>query len=399
MPLTDVAIRQAKPRLKPFRLFDERGLYLEISPGGGKWWRLKFRFGGKEKRLSLGVYPDVGLREARERRDEARKLLARGVDPSLNRKARKQAREDEVDNTFEVLAREWHSENAHTWSTEHRDDILRRLARNIFPWIGKRPIGDITAPELLPVIQRIASRGALETAHRALGTCGQIFRYSVVTGRAQRDVAADLRGALPPTVVKHLAAPTDPKHLGELLRVTETYKGTLITRCALRLAPLVFTRPGELRKAEWQHIDLEAAEWRFQASKSGPPHIVPLSIQALAILKELQPLTGDGPYVFEGARSKTRPMSENTVNSAFRRLDISEEELCGHGFRASARTILEEVLEFRSDIIEHQLAHKVKDPNGRAYNRTTHLPERRRMMQAWADYLDQIKSKPTQESP
>jgi integrase len=391
MPLTDVKIRQAKPGPKAIKLSDERGLYLEVAPSGGKWWRLKYRFGGKEKRLSLGVYPDVGLKEARERRDEARKLLAEGIDPSLHRKAIRQAREDEAENTFEVVAREWHAKNAHTWVVEHRDGLLRRLDRDIFPWIGKRPIADITPPELLTVIRRIESRGALETSHRALSTCGQVFRYAVATGRAQRDVAADLRGALPPPEVKHLAATTDPKRLSELLRVVDTYQGTLATRCALRLAPLVFVRPGELRQAEWVDVDLEAAEWRFQASKGGPPHIVPLSTQALVVLKELQPLTGKGRYVFPGARSSARPMSENTVNAALRRLDIPKEELCGHGFRAAARTILDEVLGFRPDIIEHQLAHKVKDPNGRAYNRTAHLPERRKMMQKWADYLDQIK--------
>ncbi|WP_306590613.1 integrase arm-type DNA-binding domain-containing protein [Geothrix sp. 21YS21S-4] len=391
MPLTDVKIRQAKPGPKPIKLSDERGLYLEVAPGGGKWWRLKYRFEGKEKRLSLGIYPDVGLKEARERRDEARKLLADGVDPSLHRKAIRQAREDEAENTFEVVAREWHAKNAHTWVAEHRDGLLRRLDRDIFPWIGKRPVGDITAPELLAVIRRIEARGALETAHRALSTCGQVFRYAIATGRAQRDVAADLQGALPRPQVKHLASTTDPGRLGELLRTVDTYQGTLATRCALRLAPLTFVRPGELRTAEWAAMDLEAAEWRFQASKGGPPHIVPLSTQAMAILKELQPLTGKGRYVFPGARSSARPMSENTVNAALRRLDIPKEELCGHGFRAAARTILDEVLGFRPDIIEHQLAHKVKDPNGRAYNRTAHLPERRKMMQLWADYFDQIK--------
>ena len=391
MPLTDVKIRQAKPGPKPMRLWDAGGLYLEVAPSGGKRWRLKFRFEGKEKRLSLGVYPDVGLKEARERRDAERKLLTERIDPSVHRKAHKQTREGQAENTFEVVAREWHTKNAHTWKPDHRDGLLRRFIRDIFPWIGNRPIADITAHELLAVIQRIASRGALETAHRALGTVGQVFRYAVATSRASRNVAADLRGALPPPLVKHLAAITDPKRLVEILRVVDTYQGTLTTRCALRLAPLMFVRPGELRQAEWSHIDLEAAEWRFKASKNGPHHIVPLCAQAVAILKELQPLTGKGRYVFQGARSSARPMSENTVNAALRRLDIPKEEMCGHGFRAAARTILDEVLGLRPDIIEHQLAHVVKDPNGRAYNRTAHLPERQKMMQQWADYLDQLK--------
>jgi integrase len=391
MSLTDVAIRQAKPGPKPIKLYDERGLYLEVAPGGGKWWRLKFRIEGKEKRLSLGVYPDVGLKEARERRDAARKLIAEGVDLSAHRKAQKRTRKDKAANSFEVVAREWHTKNAHTWVAEHRDGLLRRFERDLFPWLGKRPIGDITAPELLTVIQRIEARGALETAHRALSTCGQVFRYGIATSRAQRDVAADLRDALPPTEVKHLASTTDPKRLAELLCAIDTYQGTLTTRCALRLAPLLFVRPGELRKAEWPQIDLDEAEWRFQASKGGPQHLVPLSNQAVALLKELRPLTGEGHFVFPGARSSERPMSENTVNAALRRLDIPKEEMCGHGFRAAARTILDEVLGFRPDFIEHQLAHVVKDPNGRAYNRTAHLVERRKMMQAWADYLDELK--------
>ncbi len=290
------------------------------------------------------------------------------------------------------MAREWHTKNAHTWVPEHRDGLLRRFIRDIFPWIGNRPIADITAHELLAVIQRIESRGVLETAHRALSTCGQVFRYAVATSRASRNVAIDLRGALPPTQVKHLASITDPKRLAEILRLLDIYHGTLTVRCALRLAPLVFVRPGELRHAEWSHIDLEAAEWRFKASKRGPQHIVPLSTQAVALLRELQPLTGKGRLVFAGARSSERPMSENTINIALRLLDISKEEMCGHGFRAAARTILDEVLGIRPDFIEHQLAHVVKDPNGRAYNRTAHLLERQKMMQRWADYLDQLKA-------
>jgi len=392
MSLTDTAVQKAKPGLKPIKLYDEHGLYLEVAPSGGKWWRLKFRFGGKEKRLSLGVYPTVSLKKARERRDAARELLDRGVDPSAHRKAQKQATADRATNSFEVVAREWHAKRTVNLNDEYGDNILKRLENDIFPWIGGRPVCDLTPPELLTTIRRIENRGAVETAHRILSLCGQVFRYAVATGRAQWDVAAPLRGALRPTKGKHLSAITKPKQIAEMLRLIDGYQGTLTVRCALRFAPLVFVRPGEMRQAKWVDFDLDAAQWEFQASKNGPELIVPLSNQALAILKELQPLTGKGGYVFPGARSDTRPMSENTVNAALRRLDIPKEEMCGHGFRAVARTVLDEVLKFRVDFIEHQLAHAVKDPNGRAYNRTEFLPERRKMMQQWADYLDGLKA-------
>ncbi|MCP5421253.1 MAG: integrase arm-type DNA-binding domain-containing protein [Gammaproteobacteria bacterium] len=391
MPLTDVTIRNAKPGEKTVKLFDERGLYLEISPTGGQWWRFKYRFDGKEKRLALGVYPDVTLKDARDRRDAARKLLADGIDPSENRKAQKSARADRAANSFEVVAREWFAKYSATWAANHGDRIIRRFERDIFPWIGGRPIAEITAPELLTAIRRIESRGALETAHRALGNCGQVFRYAVATGRAERDPSGDLRGALLPVRGEHFAATTEPKRVAAILRAMDGYHGTLTVRCALRLAPLVFVRPGELRKAEWADIDLDAAEWRYTVTKTNTPHIVPLSKQAVAILRELQPLTGRGCFVFPGARSSGRPMSDNAILAALRRMGIDKEEMSGHGFRAVARTILAEVLGVRPDYIEHQLAHAVRDPNGRAYNRTAHLPERRKMMQQWADYLDKLK--------
>lgn len=287
MSLTDTAIRNAKPGVKPIKLFDERGLYLEISPAGGKWWRLKYRFASKEKRLSLGVYPDVSLKAARDRRDAARKLLADGIDPSENRKAVKAARAERSVNSFEVVAREWFAKHSPNWAANHADRIIRRFERDIFPWIGGRPIAEVTAPELLTVISRIENRGALETAHRALGNCGQVFRYAIATGRAERDPSNDLRGALPPVKEQHFAAVTDPTQVAEVLRAIEGYEGTLTVRCALlRLAPLVFVRPGELRHAEWADIDLDAAEWRFTVSKTKTPHIVPLSHQAVAILRE-----------------------------------------------------------------------------------------------------------------
>ncbi len=394
MPLTDVAIRRAQLSKKSRKMFDGRGLYLEVSPRGGKWWRVKYRFEGKDKRISLGVYPDVSLKEARRRCEDARRLLAGGVDPSAHRQAQKAAKAQRDSNTFEAVAREWFTKQAPIWATSHSSLIMSRLQRNIFPWLGGNPIADINASQLLEVVRRIEQRGVLETAHRVLQNCGQVFRYAVATGRAERDLSADLRGALSPVKKKHFAALTDPKKVGPLLRVLDGYEGSLIVRCALRLAPLVFVRPGELRRAEWSDIDLEAAEWRFTVTKTETSHLVPLSRQAVEVLRELYPLTGHGRFVFPSGRTPRgdRPMSENAVLAALRRLDIGKEEMSGHGFRAMARTLLDEVLGFRPDYIEHQLAHVVRDPLGRAYNRTAHLPERRKMMQAWADYLDQLKS-------
>ena len=403
MPLTEIAIRNAKAIEKPFKLFDEKGLFLLVTPGGGKWWRLKYRFGGKAKTLSLGTYPDVPLAGrknkqssewidgARDKRDNARRLLANGINPSDVRKSVKAAGADRAANSFEMTAREWFLKYSPTWASNHAGRIIRRFERDIFPWIGARPVAEITPQELLTVLRRIEKRGALETAHRALSNCGQVFRYAISSGRAERDPAGNLRGALPPCKGEHLAAITEPKQVAELLRAIEGYQGTLTVRCAMRLAPLVFVRPGELRKAEWADIDLESAEWRFTVTKTGTSHIVPLSSQAIEILRELQPLTGGGRFVFPGVRTSSRPMSDNAVLAALRRMGIGKDEMSGHGFRAMARTILDEVLGIRPDFIEHQLAHAVRDPNGRAYNRTAHLAERRKMMQGWADYLEKLK--------
>ena len=395
MPLTDPAIRNAKPKDKPFKLYDEDGLFLLVTPTGGKWWRFRYQYDDKAKLLSLGVYPEVSMKKARDRRDEARDLLAAGIDPSANRKAEKAADKAEkagqAPNSFEVVAREWYAKYSTTWAKDHGNRIIRRFERDLFPWIGKSTIAEIKAPDLLSVVRRIESRGALETAHRALANCGQVFRYGIATGRCERDPSGDLRGALPPVKGEHFAAVTDPARLGDILRALEGYEGTLTVRCALRLAPLVFVRPGELRKAQWADIDLDNAEWRYTVTKTNTPHIVPLARQAVEILRELQPLTGRGPFVFAGARSIKRPMSDNAILAAMRRTGISKEEMSGHGFRAVARTILDEVLGVRPDYIEHQLAHAVRDTNGRAYNRTAHLPERRKMMQQWADYLDRLK--------
>lgn len=397
MPLTDTAIRAVKPADKTKRMFDGGGLYLEVSPAGGKWWRLKYRFGGKEKRLSFGVYPEVSLKDARARRDEARKLLAAGVDPMEHKKAEKASSQINGANSFEVISREWFDRNSATWVPSHADRIIRRLERDIFPWIGGHPIATITAPQLLDAVGRIEQRGAAETAHRALQNCGQVFRYAVATGRAERDPTGDLRGALAPVKGSHFAAVTEPDKLAGILRALDGYEGTMVVRCALQLAPLVFVRPGELRHAEWSDIDLDAAEWRFLVTKTQTQHIVPLSAQAVAILSELMPLTARGRYVFPSARHRKgdRPMSDNTVLAALRRMGIAKEEMSGHGFRAAARTILDEVLGFPPHLIEHQLAHAVRDPLGRAYNRTAHLPERRAMMQVWADYLEGLKTEST----
>lgn len=392
MPLSDVAIRTAKPREKPYKLADGGGMYLEVAPSGGKWWRLKYRFDGKEKRLSLGTYPEVGLKEARVKREDLRRLLAAGVDPGENRRAAKAARAEALANSFEVVAREWFAKYSPRWAPSHADKLIQRLERDIFPWLGSRPIADLTAADLLETLQRIEDRGALETAHRAKQNCSQVFRYAVATRRAERDPTVDLKGALPPVVRTHFAAITDPKKAGDMLRKLDTYKGHFVTRCALALAPLLFVRPGELRAAEWADIDLEAGEWRYLVTKTTTQHVVPLARQAVEVLRELQALTGDGRYVFPGTRTSTKPMSAAAISAALKRLGIPSTEMTPHGFRAMARTIMDEELKVRPDYLEHQLAHAVKDPNGRAYNRTAHLPERKKMMQQWADYLDSLKA-------
>jgi len=392
MRLTATAIRNAKPGHKSVRMFDGGGLYLEISPRGGKWWRLKYRFDGKEKRISFGVFPDVGLKVARERRDAARKLLAEGIDPGAERKARKDARVDQLANSFESIAREWFGKFSVRWAPAYGAKVIGCLERDVFPWLGALPVRDISAPTLLGVLRRIESRGALDTAHFAREKCGQIFRYAVATGRGDRDPSADLKGALPPTKTVHHASITDPKAIGDLLRAIDGYCGTLIARNALRLAPLVFVRPGELRHADWSEIDLGAAEWRIPAEKMKmrSPHVVPLSTQAVEILEELFPLTGPTGFVFPSVRSRKRPMSENTVNAALRRLGYTKEQMTGHGFRSMASTLLNEQ-GWNRDAIERQLAHAERNSIRAAYNYAEHLPERRRMMQAWADYLDGLR--------
>lgn len=392
LPLTDREISSAKPKEKQYALFDGKGLLLLVMPQGGKLWRFKYSFSGKQRLLSMGPYPEVSLANARERRDAARKQIVNGIDPGAARKAQKQVITDATE-TFEVIAREWHSKFSPNLSTGHATKLMSALQRDLFPWLGLRPIKDLKAFELLKTLRRIEERGALETAHRMRGLLGQIFRYAVATGRAERDPAVDLRGALPQPNERHLSAITDPKEVAHLLRAIGGYDGFFIVRCALRLAPMFFVRPGELRHAEWSEFDLDEASWNIPGSKMKmkEAHLVPLSRQAVEILKELQPLTGSGRFLFPSARSFSRPMSENTVNAALRRMGYTKDVMTGHGFRAMARTILDEVLLQRPELIEHQLAHAVRDPLGRAYNRTAHLTERRAMMQKWADYLDGLR--------
>lgn len=302
MALTDTAVRNVKPSERTTKHFDGGGLFLEVTPQGSKRWRLKYRYLGKEKLLSLGLYPEIKLKDARDRRDELRKQLANGIDPSLHRKITKQSRLEKAGNTFEVVAREFHNQHSARWTESHSRRILKRLEQDLFPWIGSRPVAELTTVEILSCLRRIEKRGAHETAHRALQKCGQILRYAVVTGRAARDITVDLRGALAPVQEKHLPAITDPKKVGELLNAIDSFEGTFVVQSALKLAPLVFVRPGELRTAKWKDIDLEAKEWRYHVSKTKSEHIVPLSSQAIAILKELHPLTGAGEFVFPSAR-------------------------------------------------------------------------------------------------
>lgn len=395
MPLTGTAIRNAKPKEKQYKLSDEKGLYLLVKKAG-KYFRFDYRYAGKRKTLALGVYPNVRLAEAREKRDNARKLLQNDIDPAQYKKETKIMQKEQAANSFEAVAREWFTKNKHIWTEGHSRTIIRRLELNIFPWLGTRPVASITAPELLAVLRRIEDRGAIETAHRVKQICGQVFRYTIATGRGDRDPSADLRGALPPAKPKRMSTITDPKQIGELLRAIDGYEGHLITKCALRLAPLVFLRPGELRQAEWQEINFEKAEWKIPAEKMKMriPHITPLSTQSVEILKEIEPLTGRGRYVFPSLRTTERPMNNNTVLAALRRLGYAKEEMSGHGFRAMASTVLHEQ-GWPSDIIERQLAHAERNSIKAAYNHAQHLPERRRMMQAWADYLDKLKGERT----
>ena len=406
------AIKTAVETGKSRRISDGAGLYLDARPTGGGWWRFRFFVGGKENMLSLGVYPDVSLKQAREKRDEARQVRAAGIDPSVKRKVDKKLKATKaeaarlsaaglpVPGTFEHAAREWHARMTPSWSPTHTVKVLAVLVNDLFPYIGTRNLADLTPPELLTHVRRIEARGAAETAYRAIGYAGAVFRHGVQSGYCTSDPTRDLKGAIVLPVVSHRAAVTEPKKLGELLRAIAGYQGTPVVRAALALAPLVFLRPGELRQAEWSEFDLEAAVWtvpaarmkgRLKAKKNGPAHFVPLAPQAIAILKDLQPLTGAGRYVFPSPLTGERPMSENGVLSALRRLGFEKDEVSGHGFRATARTLAAEHLGIAPEVIEAQLAHAVQDALGTAYNRTRFVAQRRELMTKWADYLDQLR--------
>lgn len=395
-PLSDVQINKAKPKDKDYKLTDGGGLFLLLTPSGGKLWRLKYRFDGKEKLLALGQYPAVSLADARQRREDARKLLANDQDPSAIKKAVQEAAVVAAASVFEVVADEWFQKRKPEWVESHAVSIKGRLDNYILPAFGSKPIAEITAADVRTMLLKIEARGTVEAAKRVKVICGQVFRHAAAHDLIQHDPSAALKPSelFRKVEKRHFAAVTDPKELAPLLRSVEGYNGSIETRCSLRLLPLLLMRPGELRHLEWSEIDVEAAQINIPAEKMKMrnAHTVPLSKQALAILEEIRPLTGSGKYVFPSVRSAERPISDNTLNACFRRMGYDSNTVTAHGFRATARTILDEVLGFRPDIIEHQLAHAVKDPNGRAYNRTAFLEDRRRMMQHWSDYLDGLKA-------
>jgi integrase len=389
MPLSDPAIRAAKPKQKPYKLFDERGLFLLIKPNGARLWRFKYSVDGREKLISFGDYRDVPLKRARDKRDEARRLVADGKDPSATRQAAKAARAD----TFAAIAEEWLQGKRKTLSEGTWNRDRDQLTKMVGPYLGNRPIAAIEAPELLNVLRRLEAKGTHDTAYRVRAVVGRVFRYAIATGRAKHDISADLKGALAPKQTRNHPSITDPQKVGQLLRAIDGYEGQPTTHAALKLAPLLFVRPGELRAAEWSEFDLDAAEWRIPPArmKMGELHIVPLSTQAVAILRGLEPITGAGRYVFPAIGAAARPLSDNTLNAGLRRLGYSGDEHTAHGFRSMASTLLNEQ-GWHPDLIELQLAHAERNKVRAAYNKAQRLPERRKMMQAWADYLDGLKS-------
>jgi integrase len=390
--LTHARVRNTKPQMRPIKLSDAGGLHLLIQRHGSKLWRLAYRFVGKQKTLALGIYPTISLQEAREQRDAAKRLLAKGIDPSAQRRLEK--RTAASGNTFKAVAEEVLEKLKKEGRAPRTLEKLRWLLDFAYPSIGERRVAEITAPELLSVLRKVETRGRYETARRLRSTCGMVFRYAIATGRAERDPSADLRGALTTPKVSHRSALTDPVAIGALLRAIEGFDGQPTTKAALRLAPLVFVRPGELRHAEWTEIDFASAEWRITAAKMKMrrPHRVPLSRQALAIIRKLQTISGGGRWLFPSVRSVARPISENTLNAALRRLGYGPEEMTTHGFRAMASTRLNEIGRWNSDAIERQLAHQEPDDVRRAYiHAAEYWPERVKMMQAWADYLDLLR--------
>ncbi len=392
MSLTDTAIRNSKPKDKPLRLADERGLYLLINPNGSRWWRFDYRFQGIRKTLSMGVYPDVPLKLARERREEARSLLAAGADPGAQRKAEKRANAEAGGNTFEALAREWMATRGKEWTASYASKTKSALERHVFPSVGAKPITEITAPDLLALLRAIETRGTVDMAHRVQQHCGGIFRFAIATGRATTDPVPSLRGALSTVKKEHYAALTDPTEYAELLRAIDNYRGEATTKAAMQLLALTFQRTKEVRFAEWSQFDFDQALWRIPAEimKMREAHIVPLSRQAIEVLKGIQALTGKGRLAFPSSTSRERPISENTVVYALARMGYKG-RMTGHGFRSVASTLLNEQ-GFRSDLIERQLAHAEKNAVRAAYNRAEYLTERVKMMQDWADYLDKIKA-------
>lgn len=394
MPLTDTHIRNIHSTGKPKKHFDGGGLFLFVTASGSKLWRMAYRFEQKEKLLSFGEYPTVSLKDARERREEAKKLLAKNIDPNAQKKEAKAAQLSEVNDTFKNIALEWHETRTVEFSAKHRGTVLFRLETYLFPAIGKAHIAKLEPQDILAVVRPIEQKGLFETSRRLLQLVSQIFRYAVITGRAKHNIATDLRGALRPRKVTHRAALTEPAKVGQLLRDCADYQGYFPIVCALRLAPLVFVRPSELRAAEWSEVNFEAQEWRIPSErmKMKQMHIVPLSKQALQILKELHPYSGNGKYLFPSIRTETRPISDVTLLNALRRMGYAKDEMCTHGFRSIASTLLNE-LGYNRDWIERQLAHGERDEVRAAYNYAEYLPERRRMMQEWSDYLYALRDK------
>ena len=388
--LTDTAIKSTKPKDTPYKLSDGGGMYLLVKPNGGKYWHLAYRFNNKQKLLSLGVYPEVTLKDARKKRDDAKKLLAQNIDPSEAKKEEKRLSILQAANTFEIVANEWLSKRTNLGSKTLK--TYQHYLSYAFEAFGYKPVHEVTSPDVLAVCRKLEAKGTIETAHRVKAACGQVFRYAIATGRATYEPTQALKGALQPVITTHQAAIVDPAKVARLMQDIYGYQGHYTVVYALKLAPLVFVRPSELRGAKWADIDLDAKEWRYFINKTKTEHFVPLSTQAVKLLADLKAISSHSPYVFPSIRSNQRTMSENTINAALRRLGYTKDEMCGHGFRAMARTILDEVLGCPFEVIEMQLAHAVKDANGRAYNRTKYREQRHKMMQHWSDYLDGLQA-------